>query len=233
MKYTFDSSDDKINMSELIVRKSLSEVVAERLQEQIISGAYKLEQQLPTEPELMKEFGVGRSSIREAIRKLENIGTVRVQQGVGTFVASKNTVTVPLSKRLQGARDADVEEVRMLLELKIVEKAALNRTKKDIVHIKDCLSRRNKAADQNDLSLWLEEDINFHLSVAEACKNPILIELYKTFAEQQLKKSIGDQYSAPISMHRLTPLHEELVESIISQDPERSIEISLAMHKKP
>jgi len=136
MTYTFESSDDKINMSELIVRKSLSEVVAERLQEQIISGAYKLEQQLPTEPELMKEFGVGRSSIREAIRKLENIGTVRVQQGVGTFVASKNTVTVPLSKRLQGARDIDVEEVRMLLELKIVEKAALNRTKKDITNIK-------------------------------------------------------------------------------------------------
>ncbi|WP_158799290.1 FadR/GntR family transcriptional regulator [Pedobacter sp. L105] len=220
-------------MSELIVRKSLSEVVAERLQEQIVSGAYKLEQQLPTEPELMKEFGVGRSSIREAIRKLENIGTVRVQQGVGTFVASKNTVAEPLSKRLHTARDKDVEEVRELLELKIVEKAALNRTKKDIANIQSCLEKRNKAADQNNLALWLEEDINFHISIAEACKNPILVELYKTFAEQQLKKSIGDQYAAPISMHRLTLLHKELLESIIEQDTEKAVKISLTMHKKP
>jgi len=217
-------------MSNIIIRKSLSEVVAESLHEQIISGKYQLDQQLPTEPELMGEFGVGRSSIREAIRKLENTGVVRVQQGVGTFVASKNALSEPLSRRLQTAQEGDIEEVRELLELKIVEKAALNRTKKDIINIKAVLERRNKAADQNKLMVWLEEDINFHISIAEACKNPILTELYKTFGEQQLKRSIAKTYTKSFSMHRLTKWHEILVEAIVEQDVTKAVNAILAMH---
>jgi len=219
-------------MNKLIVRKSLSEVVAERLQEQIQAGTYQLDQQLPTEPEMMKEFGVGRSSIREAIRTLENAGIVRVQQGLGTFVASKNAMAEPLSKRLQSASEEDIAEVRELLEIKIVEKAALNRTKKDITAIKACLEKRNKAADKNELVAWLEADINFHLSIAEACKNPILTELYKTFAEQQLKKSIAANYAQKTSLHRLTALHEQLVKCIVAQEPEKAIEVIVTMRKK-
>lgn len=219
-------------MSNIIIRKSLSEVVAETLHEQIISGKYQLDQQLPTEPVLMEEFGVGRSSIREAIRKLENTGVVRVQQGLGTFVASKNALSEPLSRRLQSAQESDIEEVRELLELKIVEKAALNRTKKDIQNIKASLERRNKAADQEKLVVWLEEDINFHISIAEASKNPILTELYKTFSEQQLKRSIAKTYSKNFSMHRLTEWHESLVEAIVQQDVKKAVSAILAMHGK-
>ncbi|MET1056016.1 MAG: FadR/GntR family transcriptional regulator [Pedobacter sp.] len=219
-------------MSNIIIRKSLSEVVAETLHEQIISGKYQLDQQLPTEPVLMEEFGVGRSSIREAIRKLENTGVVRVQQGLGTFVASKNALSEPLSRRLQSAQESDIEEVRELLELKIVEKAALNRTKKDIQHIKASLERRNKAADQEKLIVWLEEDINFHISIAEASKNPILTELYKTFSEQQLKRSIAKSYTKSFSMHRLTEWHEKLVEAIVEQDVKKAVNAILAMHGK-
>ena len=105
-------------MEKLIDRKSLSEVVAQRLGEQIKSGEYRLDQKLPIESELMKQFGVGRSSIREAIRTLENSGIVRVQQGIGTFVASQNAMSEPLAKRLQTAGAADMQEVRDLLEIK-------------------------------------------------------------------------------------------------------------------
>eukprot|EP01034_Spumella_vulgaris_P047001 gene47001-58643_t len=97
-------------MTTSIIRKSLSEEVAERLQNQIQSGSYKLGEKLPSEPELMKEFGVGRSSIREAIRTLENYGILNVQHGVGSFVASQKGISEPLSKRLQGAKESDMQE---------------------------------------------------------------------------------------------------------------------------
>lgn len=216
-------------MNNQIIRKSLSEVVAEHLQQQIQSEEYKLDQQLPTEPELMKQFGVGRSSIREAIRMLENTGLLRVQQGVGTFVASKQAMAEPLSKRLQSAKETDIREVRDLLETKIVEKAALNRTSKDITNIKASLAKRNKAADQKDLMAWLEADIQFHLSIAEACKNPILNELYKTFAEQELKRSIAADYSQIPSLHRLTSFHEDLLKGIELKDTKMAIAAILAM----
>lgn len=205
-------------MENKILRKSLSEVVSKKLYQHIADGKYAIDQQLPTEPAMSLEFGVGRSTVREAIRKLENAGIVRVKQGVGTFVASKIATNEPLSKRLQKAKQTDIEEVRNMLELKIVEKAALNRTQQDLAIIRKALEKRNCAADKNDLKGWLEQDINFHVSIAEASKNPILSDLYKSFAEQQLKMSISMIYGAHYSLHRLTLSHEKLFRAIEAQN---------------
>lgn len=217
-------------MKKQIVRKSLAEEVSELLLNQIGSALYKIGDQLPTEPVLMQEFGVGRSSVREAIRILENRGVVRVQQGVGTFVASKTAVADSLSKQLQSAGPDDISEVRQILEIKIAEKAAVNRTEEDILAIRAALLKRNQAADQKDMLRWLEADIDFHICIAEACKNVILTELYKTFAEQQLKNSIAENYGDENSMHRLTVYHEDLVEALISKSPQKAVAIILQMH---
>jgi DNA-binding FadR family transcriptional regulator len=219
-------------MNKIIERKSLSEVVAEHLQGQIQSGMYQLQQQLPSEHQLTREFGVGRSSIREAIRKLENNGMVRVQQGLGTFVIALTPAGESLSKLLHASEDEDVAEVREVLEGKIVEKAALNRTEEDIREMKAALEKRNKAADQNKLLPWLEADIAFHLSVAAACKNPVLNNLYKSFAEQQLKQSIKKNYAEQVSMHRLTELHIQLLNAIIGKQPAKAVEIIKTMRHR-
>ena len=216
-------------MAKIIERTSLSEVVAQHLQSQIQSGAYQLEQQLPSEHELTREFGVGRSSIREAIRKLENNGMVRVQQGLGTFVIALSPVRESLSKLLHTSEDRDIAEVREVLEIKIVDKAARFRTEDDIRNIKANLEKRNKAADQNKLQAWLEADMAFHLSIAAASKNPVLANIYKTFVEQQLKKSIKKNYSEKESMHRLTELHIQLLDTIIKKQPAKAIELVKAM----
>ena len=72
----------------LINKKTLAGEVAERLSTQIASGDYNVGDKLPIEPELMKTFGVGRSSVREAVKILSMQGLLHVQQGVGTFVAT-------------------------------------------------------------------------------------------------------------------------------------------------
>ncbi len=91
-----------IQMSK-IIKKSLAEEIADKLREQITGGQYKVNDKLPTEPELMAEFGVGRSSIREATKSLVQSGILRIQQGAGTFVERSNTNPEPMDVRMKRA----------------------------------------------------------------------------------------------------------------------------------
>lgn len=204
-----------------IKKISLSEEVAKQLQQQITSGKYTLGQKLPCEPKLMTEFGVGRSSVREAVRVLANSGIVRVQQGLGTFVEFKNGATVPWYERLRGAKGYELNEVRQLLELKIAEKAAVNRTTKDITTLKKLLQRRYDAAMKNDPEECIDADIRFHIAIADAAKNDILADLYKTIAAQ-MKRSFKEVYhdtSIFLSRHAE---HSALLKSIINKNPKKA-----------
>ena len=219
-------------MTKIIRRKSLAEEIAATLHQQIQNGIYKLDQKLPIEPELMKMLGVGRSSLREALRILENSGIITVKHGIGSFVTSQTSQTTSLATQLMNASQTEVKEVRELLEIKIVEKAALNRTQTDITTITSFLKKRNQAADDSNFTAWVEADIHFHIAIAEASKNTVLSDLYKTFAEQQLKKSISSTIKEPAVMHRFTSLHNDLLESIINQQPESAKALIESMNKK-
>ncbi|PSL48905.1 DNA-binding FadR family transcriptional regulator [Chitinophaga niastensis] len=210
-----------INSSPL-KRLSLAEEVADRLQGLITSGKYALGQQLPTEPELMLQFAVGRSSIREAVKILVHRGLLRVQQGLGTFVASQTGSGEALSQRLQRADFEDLNEVRLLLEVKIGEKAAVHRTSKDIEKMKGFLKKRFEYAAANQLEACIQADINFHNTIAEASKNEIMRDLYRTVAEH-LKKAFALRYRNTDSFTESQHLHDALLQSIIDKDPKKAL----------
>src|SRR5882757_6335597 len=143
-------------MMTVIHKRSLAEEVAEQLRKAIADGKYKTGEQLPTEPELMKQFGVGRSSVREAIRILANSGLLRVQQGVGTFIEASTGINEPFHQRLKRAEAHDLNEVRQLLEMKIAEKAAANRTEEDLEKIKAKLDKRTAVAHGGSMEECIE-----------------------------------------------------------------------------
>ena len=113
-----------------IRKKSLAEELAARLQEQIAAGTFGIGEKLPPEPELMRIFGVGRSTVREAVRILSDMGLLRVRQGAGTFVVSRNAPDL-MTQRLKRADIRELDEVRRILEAAIVEKAAERYTEQD------------------------------------------------------------------------------------------------------
>ncbi|KQO20559.1 GntR family transcriptional regulator [Flavobacterium sp. Leaf82] len=205
----------------LINKKSLAEEVASKLQEQISLGHYKINEKLPIEAELMKSFGVGRSSIREAMKLLSNLGLLRIQQGVGTFVQEVRTTREPMDQRLMRASVQDLDEVRQLLELKIAEKAATNRTEDDIVAMKKHLQNRMVAAERGLLEECVEADIQFHIAIAEASKNEILADLYKS-ASIHLKKGFLHLYPDTKIFQDTYAIHEQLLKSIIAQDSKKA-----------
>lgn len=208
-------------MDKLVKRSGVCDEVVSKLQQQIAAGKFKKGDKLPSEPVLMEQFGVGRSSIREAIRILSNHGLVRVQQGLGTFVEMQNGTPMPWYKRLENSTVKDLNEVRQLLELKIAEKAALNRTQKDIDILTKLLKRRLAAAQNNLADECIEADIQFHIAIADAAKNDILADLYKNIAAQ-IKKSFRQAYTDTELFFIKHSAHEDLLKSIIDKDPKKA-----------
>lgn len=208
-------------MEQGITRRSLADEVAARLQQQIAAGKYKVGDQLPIEPELMQQFGVGRSSIREAIKLLVNSGLLRVQQGLGTFVADNTGVGEPLAQRLKRSELPDINEVRQLLEMKIAEKAADHRTAKDIKKIRQYLGEREQAANAQNIAACVEADINFHNAIADASGNPILADLYKSFSAR-IKDEFFRRFNDTNAFIETMRLHKELLNSIVDKDPKRA-----------
>ena len=92
-----------MDINTTIQKKSLAEEVSSLIREQINDGKLTKGEKLPTEPELMKLFGVGRSTVREAIKMLVNMGYLSVQQGRGTFVESVTETNEPFHQRLKRA----------------------------------------------------------------------------------------------------------------------------------
>ena len=202
----------------LIPRKSLANEVAAQLQQRILKGAYKVNQKLPVEAELMKAFGVGRSSIREAVKILVNSGFLRVQQGIGTFVEDTTGINEPLGQRLKRASAKNIDEVRNILEMKVAEKAAANRTGNDISKLEHFLKKRTKAANENLVEECIDAHINFYIALAEASKNDILSDLYKLFA-LQLKNDLLNIHQDTTLFKNTSEDHHKLFDSVLREDP--------------
>lgn len=200
----------------IIQKKSLADMIAETLKQQITEGTYRVGDKLPTEPELMKTFGVGRSSIREAVKLLVNMGVVRVQQGSGTFVAvpsNNDDVNIKMST----ADRTELDEVRKILDIAIVEKAVARRTEKDIERMRTSLEKRKVNAEKGLLEECIEADLNFHIAIADAAHNRILADIYRSAATHLLSE-FNRIYNGTDCFINSQTSHEKLLKHIIAGD---------------
>ena len=200
----------------IIQKKSLADMIAETLKQQITEGTYRVGDKLPTEPELMKTFGVGRSSVREAVKLLVNMGVVRVQQGSGTFVAvpsNNDDVNIKMST----ADRTELDEVRKILDIAIVEKAVARRTEKDIERMRASLEKRKVNAEKGLLEECIEADLNFHISIADAAHNRILADIYRSAATHLLSE-FNRIYNGTDCFINSQTSHEKLLKHIIAGD---------------
>ena len=180
-----------------------------------------IREKLPIESELMKIYGVGRSSIREAIKFLSIQGILSVQQGVGTFVVSKNAHET-LDSQMNKAQIEEVQEVRSLLDSKIAAKAAINRTEEDLKTIKKYLDLRNQFAEENLATECYQADINFHLAIAESCGNNLLKEIYKVATKHIMSSFETRHHNNTESFKISQKIHTDLFNAIENGDAEKA-----------
>ena len=212
-----------------IKASQLTGQVIEHLHGAVAAGEYAIGTKLPAEPILMKELGVGRSTLREAIRVLAHNGVLEVRQGDGTYVRALPSQREPLAQRLRRARIREVNEVRSTLELEIVRLAAQRRNAADLKRMRGFLKMRHDALFANDAPAALDADISFHCAVADAAGNAVLADLYRTFA-LILREALAALWDADDNTPTKTAdLHDILMAAIETQDPSQAVATAIAM----
>ena len=153
--------------------------VAEQIQQLIASGALRPGDRLPNERELAAKFGVGRSSLRDAIRTLEVMGIVESRHGSGTVVRDLSTdaLVVPLASVLAQKRGlvAELLDVRRMIEPALAARAAANATEEELARLEDILRRQEEKVRRGERSI--EEDSEFHYAIAVAAGNSVVLKV--------------------------------------------------------
>jgi GntR family transcriptional repressor for pyruvate dehydrogenase complex len=204
-----------------IERRKVYEQVSERLEAQL-GTTLKAGSALPPERELAERYGVGRSSVREALRMLESRGLIE-SRGSGTFVVAawRNPFQEPLSVVVAGedVDRAQLFEVRRLLEAEAAALAAKRRTI-------DQLNLMHETTDDMEIELdsaerFIAADIRYHLAIAEATGNRLLLRLMQAIREG-LTEMFGTVFKFPGGPERSVAQHRLINEAIEAEDAERA-----------
>lgn len=201
-------------------REALVPQIIEQLRAQISSGEWPVGTRIPTEPDLVAALGVGRNTIREAVRALVHAGVLERRQGSGTYVTAQHELTGVVSKRLEGAALAEAIEVRRAFEVEAARLAAARRTERDIAVLDAALTAREAAWERGVVADFIEADANLHMVIVNTAHNSMLSELYASFHGALLASLRGSVGPA------LTPQsyvdHADLVEAIRAGDSARA-----------
>ena len=210
-------------------REPLADQAAELLLTRIRSGEWKLGEKLPGETTLAPQLGVGRSTVREAIRQLAGRGVLATRQGAGVFVtaldAPEDWDTV-----LRRAGIVAVIEARLAIETEAAALAAERRTPAELRTIrrapKQRTGHRADTDSDSDTEQHVDADTAFHRSVLVAAHNPILTELFDGFTPRS-RRAMSDMLPLGESDPELDhDLHVRLVEAVADRDGAAAAELS-------
>ena len=216
---TQDMLDD---LGEITVPKS-SDVLAGRLQLQILNGSYPPGAALPTERELVSTTGLGRGSVREALRILSAQGLVRTRAGrYGGSVVSRPTDAllaghIGLFAKGHGVSLRALVEARQAVEPMIASLAARNRGADDLAALKQ-ISARLDAAAIDDVPLFLLENANWHNALAIAAGNDLLRAFMASISELMLEASRIENFASPDVRALVSHAHRRILQAIEAQD---------------
>jgi DNA-binding FadR family transcriptional regulator len=207
-------------------REPLADQAAELLLARIRAGEWRLGAKLPGETTLAPQLGVGRSTVREAIRQLAGRGVLASRQGAGVFVTALD-VPEDWDTVLRRADIVSVIEARLAVESEAVALAAQRRTPAELRAMRRALAER--AARRGGIEEHVDADLAFHRAIVTAAHNPILTELFDGFTPRCRQ--------AMIDMLRLHgrfgsdadhDLHAQLLEAVAAGDVPAATELSRA-----
>ena len=202
--------------NKMVKRCSLSKQVADSLEQMIEAGKYPVDRKIPTEVELMEMFSVSRNTVREAVRSLASSGFLEVIQGDGTYVRSANRFSANMNLKYAQESIDDIQEARNCLEVTISRLASERRTDEDLTEIEEALKKRQGLEDvskENTLA-----DIEFHMAIARACHNPILLDFYTSMSSYLVDHICERQNITDLNTAEIDELHEKLFIAIKNAD---------------
>ena len=203
-----------------IRRTTLSAEVADRLTEAIRMGQFEPGERLPSERDLGVRFGVGRTSIREAIRTLQATGLVTVRPGAGMFIADDQSISVEPFANWESRYQYRIDELfetRLALEPVAAARAAARASREEIEEIALCVRDLEQAIADKSLAAMVLADAGFHFAVVKASKNRLILTML-----QSLRHVLAESQRASLSPaerpRRVLAMHTAVLEAIAARD---------------
>lgn len=202
-----------------LARVSLVDQIIAQLHALIESGEWQVGTRIPTEAELSEQFGVGRNTIREAVRALGYAGMLETRQGDGTYVRALNDLAAMIQRRVQRSALTEALEVRNSLERDAARLAAIRHTDADVTAMRAALDAQERDVLVGDEAAVVEADVAFHRAIVNATYNSVLIDLYDHLTDAlrlAIAEAISPRAGAGVRMEE----HRAIIDAIASGDAE-------------
>jgi len=211
----------------------VSELVCQEIERLILEGTLSPGERLPPERQLAGQLGVSRPTLREALRTLSSRGILASQRYSSTFVAKKVNPTLedPLLELISSSPEsqADVLELRHAMESFAASIAATRHTEKDKVSLRAAYKRLIVSHGRDDPVLEARADAAFHLTIAEAAHNIVLLYVMRnlfSLLRKSIRYNLENLYTQPDMFEQLRDQHYHLLTAILNRDPEAAFAAS-------
>jgi len=181
-------------MYQMVRTARLYEQIVMQIEESISGGRLKPGDQLPAERELAQQFGVSRTAVREAMKTLCEKGLVEAYSGRGTFVTADKSQSVRQSLHWL-VNNADpqnahyVTELREILEPEFTALAAARIEEQQLAMMREAIDVMDRS--MQDPDAYIEADLDFHLALAEAAGNPLILSLLDSIVAVLREERLG------------------------------------------
>jgi DNA-binding FadR family transcriptional regulator len=201
-------------------RTGLVDQAIDQLREAVRHGEWPIGQRIPTEPVLAEQLGVGRNTVREAVRALAHSGLLEVRQGDGTYVRATSEVSGAV-RRLCGSELREVLQVRRTLEVEGARLAAAARTEDELRTLGALLDERDRSWHEKRFEDFVRTDAEFHLTVVDCGHNTLLTELYRGLTEVVTASVAATAGDKAVLVQEIG--HRGLLEAIAAKDAARAV----------
>jgi len=208
----------------------VSDVIATRIADAIRRGELETGARLPTEHQLAERFGVGRTSVREALQKLRTLGLIEVRKGLGAHVTVPR-FDDPLASFVrwtttQGLAVEELIEARISLETTAAALAAVRSGDDDMRLLVEHRDAHAAAADSADLVAMTDADAAFHETIVAGSRNQFVARMYSVLITE-LTDFRRRTLALPWAPSRSVQGHARIVEAIQQHDPRAAREAML------
>lgn len=208
-----------------LLSKSLYLQLAELIENKIISGVYRLGDQLPTEFEMAAQYGVSRTVVREAMKALKEKGWVETYVGRGTFIVDNSSRGVGTSfdvivRRNPAQGFENLIEVREIIEPEIAAMAALRASSEQIEAMRAAVEQMERGlSPTGSMDDFLLGDVLFHKLIAESCGNPLILSIINPVVAMMREQQEFHLYRVKGGSSRSQINHRLILQAIQKRDP--------------
>jgi GntR family transcriptional repressor for pyruvate dehydrogenase complex len=197
---------------------SAANEIAAHLERLIISGKLKEGTKLPPEREFAEKFGVSRSTLRDALRELENKHLLQRVQGRGTVVLEPPQDKWDL-RRMTASTDSEyVAELRYAVEPSVARLAALRATPADVLQLEQAAAEAGVTLTKETA---MDVDINFHAALARASHNPLMVAIVTTTTEWTREERVVT-HSNPTWQQLSIEEHNAILDAVRRAEPDEA-----------